>query len=94
MKNKLFSFQEHLGESMKDPIFRKEWMASEPEYKLACFLIEKRMQKKLSQRDLAKKLHTSQAVISRIESMNANPSLGLLKRIATVLNVKLQITLT
>ena len=76
------SFREHLKESLKDPEFRKAWKESEPEYLLACQIIEKRLKKKISQRLLAKKATTTQAVISRIESMNANPSLELLKKIS------------
>ena len=49
--------------------------------------------KKNVQRDLAKNVGTSQAAISRIESMNGNPSLSLLKRIAKALEVKLVISL-
>jgi transcriptional regulator with XRE-family HTH domain len=45
----------------------------------------------MSQRDLAKSVKTSQAVISRIETMSANPSLSLLKRIAKVLGTDLQL---
>jgi transcriptional regulator with XRE-family HTH domain len=59
---------------------------------VACSLIEKRLKKNLSQRDLAKKLHTSQSVISRIEGMNGNPSLSLLKRIAFALDLKLHVS--
>jgi ribosome-binding protein aMBF1 (putative translation factor) len=94
MKNKLYyTFEDHLKESLKDPEFRKAWKETEPEYLLATELIKKRLKKKMSQRDLAKKLKTSQAVISRIETMNANPSLSLLKRIAKALDVNLQISL-
>ena len=94
MKNKLYTFNEHLEELLRNPAFKKEWEASEPEYRLACALIEERLKKKMSQRDLAKKLRTSQAVISRIESGNSNPSLDLLKRIAAALDLKLHISLT
>lgn len=94
MKNKLsYTFAEDLSNRLKDPEFKQEWTASEPEYLLACQLIEKRLEKKISQRELAKKVHTSQAVISRIESMQANPSLDLLKRIAHALNLQIKIQL-
>ena len=92
MKNKFYTFEDHLKESLKDPKFKKAWEESEPEYLLARELIEKRLKKNLSQRDLAKKLNTAQAVISRIETMHANPSLSLLKRIAQTLGTKLQIS--
>lgn len=94
MKNKLvYTFEDDLRESLRDPGFRKAWEETEPEYLLAKALIEKRLKKKMSQRQLAKKLKTSQAVISRIETMNANPSLMLLKRIASVLDSKLTLSL-
>lgn len=90
-KIKEYTFRDDLRERLKDPKFRKAWKKSEPEYLLAAKMIEKRLKHKLSQRDLAKKVKTSQAVISRIESMNANPSLNLLKRVARALDVELQI---
>ena len=67
MRNKLtYTFEEDLAKRLKNPAFKKTWEESEPEYILAKQLIEKRLKKKLSQRDLAKKLHTTQAVISRL----------------------------
>jgi len=90
MKNKfLYTFREDLEKRLKNPEFKKAWEESEVEYVLAKQLIEKRLAKKLSQRALAKKLKTSQAAISRLETMSANPSLSFLKRIAQVLNIKL-----
>lgn len=90
MKNNLlYSFDDHLKEQLKNSKFRKAWEESEPDYLLAVKLIEERLKKKMSQRALAKKVKTTQAVISRIETMNANPSLNLLKRIASVLGSKL-----
>jgi len=91
-KQKIYTFQDDLKESLKDPEFKKAWKESEPEYLLSKHIIEKRIVKKYSQRDLAKKIHTSQAAISRIESMNANPSLSFLKKIATALDKKLVIS--
>ena len=89
MRTKRYTFDEDLKERLKNPAFKRAWEDSELEYLLATQLIEKRMAKKYSQRTLAKKLKTSQAVISRIESLLANPSLSLLKRIASVLDTKL-----
>jgi len=91
-KRKEYTFEEDLAKRLKNPGFKKEWEASEAEYQLSCRLIEARLKRKLSQRDLAEKVHTSQAAISRIEAMSGNPSLNLLKRIATALNTKLQIS--
>lgn len=94
MKNKLLSsFKQDLKERLKDPNFKKAWKESEVEYFLAKQLIEKRLAKKLSQRRLAQKLKTSQATVSRLETMTANPTLSLLKRIAQALDTKLVLQL-
>ncbi len=90
MKNKLiYTFEEDLAKRLKNPAFAKAWKESETEYLLAKQLIEKRLKRKMSQRELAKRLHTSQAVISRIETMSGNPTLSFLKRIAQILDCKL-----
>jgi len=91
-KRKHYTFDEDLAMRLKDPAFKKEWEDSEAEYQLSCRLIEARIKTQMSQRDLAQKIGTSQAAISRIESMRGNPSLALLKRIATALNLKLHIS--
>lgn len=89
MKNLIYTYEDHLKESLKDPEFKKIWEESEPEFLLAKAMIEKRIKRKISQRSLAKKLNTSQAAVSRIETMSGNPSLAFLKRVALALNSKL-----
>lgn len=86
-----YTFEQHLKESLKNPKFRTEWENSEIEYQLGRRLIEARLKRNISQRALAKRANTTQAVISRIEAMNSNPSIGLLKRLAQALGVKLKI---
>lgn len=90
---KVYTFRQDLKKRLKDPEFRKVWEASEVEYQIGRALIAKRIKEKLSQKDLARRANTTQAVISRLESMNANPSLELLKRIASALNLNLKIQL-
>ena len=86
-----YNFQQHLQESLKDPEFQKLWKESEPEYQLSCKLIELRLKNKISQSELAQKAKTTQAIISRIESMTANPSIETLKKIGSALNCNLTI---
>lgn len=90
---KVYTFRQDLKKRLKDPEFRKAWEESEAEYQIGRALIAKRIKERLSQKDLAKRAHTTQAVISRLEGMNANPSLDLLKRIASALNLHLKIQL-
>lgn len=90
----IYTLDDHIKESLKNPEFKKAWEESEPEYQLARQLIATRISQKLSQRDLAKKVKTTQAIISRIETMQANPSLALIKRIAQTLDLKLDLRLS
>lgn len=90
---KTYTFRQHLKESLKDPKFKKAWEESDAEYQISRALIATRLNKKISQRELAKKASTTQAVISRLENMSANPSIGLIQKVASALNLKLKIQL-
>lgn len=91
--SKFISSDELFEEWMKDPKFVAEWKKNEPEYQIARQMIGARLKKKMSQEELAKKVGTGQAVISRLEGMNASPSLSLLKRVASALETKITITI-
>ena len=93
-KNKLgTTFEEFLEEELRDPEFRKLWEASEADYQIARQMIKARLEKKMSQRALAKKAKTTQARISELEGQNANPSLATLKRISGALGIKFQLSI-
>ena len=85
------TLNDYLKNQLKDPGFRKEWEKSEVAYQVTRALIKARLEDKISQRELAKKAGTTQAVISRIENMNVSPSINLLQRIADSLGRKLEI---
>lgn len=91
MRTKSYTLDDSIKFHLKDPKFRKAWKASEAEYQMTRQLIKKRLARKMSQRVLAKKAKTTQAVISRIESMSANPSFNLLQRLAAALGSNLKI---
>lgn len=76
---------------LKDPEFRKIWEEGEADYQLGRQIIQARIDKKISQRELAKKAKTTQAVISRIESSSVSPTLQMASRIAIALGKTLQI---
>jgi len=62
------------------------------ERKIANGLHQLRKSKRLTQEELARKLNSKQAVISRIEKGASIPSLGFVKRIAKVLDAEVAIT--
>ncbi len=92
-KAKLGSFDKYFKESLKDPKFKKIWDESRVERELSELIIKKRIEKKISQQELAKRANTTQAVISRLENTEFNPSIDLLKRIASGLGSRLTISL-
>lgn len=83
----------YINKRFKDPEFKKEWVKSESRYQLTRQLIKARLEKDLSQRKLAQKADTTQAVISRIENMSVNPSMGMLEKIAYALGKKVEVRL-
>lgn len=84
-------FQTHKKQLMQNPAFRKAHKESELEYQVARVLIKARLERGLTQKELAEKLHTRQSVISRVENAKTVPSLSFLKRLAQVLNASLQV---
>lgn len=85
------SFDDYRKEKMKDPAFREEYEALEPEFQLIRALIEGREERGMTQGDLASAAGMYQSEISKIETGDANPSLSTLNRIAAALNKKLKI---
>jgi len=88
-----YSHEELHQEWMKDPKYRREYEKLEPEFQIARQIIGARLKRKMTQEQLAKKAKTGQAVISRLEGMNAKPSISLLSRVARALGTKIQITI-
>lgn len=92
-KRNYTTFEQYLQDSLRDPKFKKAWQQSEPEYQIARQMIKNRLKHKLNQNKLAQRAKTTQAVISRLETMSANPSIGLLQKISTALNTPFNITI-
>ncbi len=91
-KQEYYSAEELHKEWMKDPEYRLEYDKLEPEFQIARQIIGARIKQKMTQKDLAKKIGTGQAVISRLEGMNAKPSISLLTRVAQALKTEINIT--
>jgi len=76
---------------LKDPEFKKLYEESQPEFEIAKAIIRARIENKITQKELAKKINTTQSVISRVEQGKTSPSISLLKRLAAALNTTLQV---
>jgi len=86
-KDKGISFEDMLNRKLKDPGFRKEYDALEEEYTLAREIIELRIKKNLSQKELAEMIGTSQPSIARLESGKyKNVSMSFIRKVAKALD--------
>ncbi len=89
------SFDDYLKQKLQeDPEFAKEYERLELPSMLARQVIKMRVDKGITQAELAKLVGTQQSSISRLENMTSMPSLSFLQRIAEVLNARIEITLT
>ena len=85
------NYKETLNELLKDPDFKKEYDALEPEFAIMQAIIDARNESGLTQKELAKRTGITQADISRLEKGNANPSLKTLNRLAKGMGMKLKL---
>lgn len=84
-------FTMFLEEQLKDPTFRKEWDALEPEYQAARAVIQARIDAEMTQAELAERCGMKASNISRLESGNSVPTIRTLCRIAKGLGKTLRI---
>ncbi len=73
---------------LKNPAVKSEYDELEPIYEIQKEIIRLRIEKGLSQKDLADLLGTKQSAISRLENGTSNPSILFLSRLAEVLDKK------
>jgi len=85
--------QKYIKENMSNPEFQKAWKETEPEYELTRQIIALRLRKGLTQRELARRIGTTQSVIARIESGGQNLSIRTLTKLANELDADVKIEL-
>lgn len=84
-------FHRFLAENLKDPEFRREWGAIQPEYEAMSALIGARAERNLTQAQLAELSGIRQSNISRIESGRCSPTIATLQRLAMAMGKRLHI---
>ncbi|KKS64782.1 transcriptional regulator [Candidatus Daviesbacteria bacterium RIFCSPLOWO2_01_FULL_43_38] len=80
-------------ELLKDPEVKKAYDALELEFSIIEQVIQKRLEKGLSQKQLAEKIGTKQSAIARLEGGTTNPSVAFLAKVAKALGSKLQVSI-
>jgi DNA-binding transcriptional regulator YiaG len=85
-------FKDILKKDLKDPEFKKAFDEEEIYADLAIQIAKIREKEHLSQRELAKRLHTTQQTVSRLEDIhNRSYSLRTLIKLAQALHKKLKV---
>ncbi len=89
---KFNTLEDVLTKNFKSKSFQKEYNEELVRLKVIYQIKKIRLEKKLTQKDLARKANMSQSVIARIESGTHGFSLGTLNRIAKVFNKEVKLS--
>ena len=85
------NFNDFLNEQMKNPAFKTEWEALDPEFSVIEAILKARKESGLTQKQLSERKGIAQTDISRLERGNANPSLRTLQRLAAGMGMRVKI---
>ena len=77
----------------ENPVLRAEYDALASQYEIIDAVIAARIERKMTQEELAERANTKQSNISRFESGNYNPSVKFLQKLAEALGKSLKISL-
>jgi ribosome-binding protein aMBF1 (putative translation factor) len=83
--------EEVFKEWHKDPAYRVAYDALEDEFSLASEMLDARIKAGLTQEQVAERMHTTQAVVARLESGRFKPSTRTLEKFASATGTKLKI---
>jgi ribosome-binding protein aMBF1 (putative translation factor) len=91
MTKKMVPVEESFAFWREDPAYVEAYNALEDEFSLAKAMIQARAHAGLTQEQLADRMHTTQAVIARLESGRVKPSTRTLERLAAATGMRLRI---
>jgi len=85
------SFENVRDKMMQDPEVARAYEQMKPEFEVAEALIEARLKAELTQSEVAKRMHTTQSVVARLESGRRLPSLQTIYRYAHAVNRRISL---
>ncbi len=86
------NYRDDLQQRLKNPKFKDEFDALETEFEIIQAVIDARKMKKLTQKELSSLTGVNQADISRIERGIANPTVRLLQKLASGMDMELHLS--
>jgi len=84
-------FRKHLEKKLQEQEFQEEWEKSELRYRVIEEILKLRNSYQLSQAEFAKKVGTTQAVISRIENGTVNVGIDFLEKVAKAFDKRVEL---
>ncbi len=90
-KIKLTSHKDFKRQSLKRLGVKKARKDLELEFKILDALIKARIEKKLTQRDLAERIGVAQSALARFESGRGNPTLSFIQKVTSGLGLDLTV---
>lgn len=84
--------QEYKQNKMRDSEFEKAYEEVQPEMNIIRAIIDARIAKNMTQKDLSNKTGINQSEISKLENGTRNPSIKLLQRLAEGMDMVLDVS--
>src|SRR3989344_783285 len=84
-------FDDMLRESLRDPKFKKAYDALKPKYDLIRAILDARIKRGVTQKEIARRAGTTQSAIARFESGVGNPTLDFLSRVSAAVGARLEV---
>ncbi|MGA2091241.1 MAG: helix-turn-helix domain-containing protein [Endomicrobiales bacterium] len=91
LKSNHLAFSDFLKEELKNPEIKKSYDEEDLYSKIAVQIGILREKQHITQQELAKRAHTTQNVVSKIESGNRNVTLKSIFRIASVFHKRVEL---
>ena len=91
---KYVDFEDMHRESMRNPKLKKAYDALQPKYDLIRAILDARIKRGVTQKELARRVGTTQSAIARFESGVGNPTLDFLSKISTAVGAKLEVRIS
>jgi len=85
------SFGRYLAQQMRNKVFRKAYKEESQRLRIAYRILQLRKKQRLSQKELAHKLDTTQSAVARMETGQQNFTTDTLQKIASVFKRDLKI---
>ena len=85
------SFRDISDKWMKDKSYKKAYNELEFEFSLIRAIIDARLKKGITQKEIAKRMGTKQSSIARFESGKYNPTLAFVQKLANAVGTKIKV---